>query len=76
MKPLDFGVAHFGVIALLVPLDLGSGLHGHSWGCFRSGDLFGRKHCCLDRVFVDLGHFGTNCAGRHFGPQLGSICAA
>ncbi len=50
--PPDFGVPHFGDIAVLVLFDLESGgLHGHSWGCVRSGGWFGRTHCCLDVLF-------------------------
>jgi len=76
VNSLDFGVPHFGDIAVLFPLDLGFGLHGHSWGCFRSVDWFGRKRCCLDRDFVDGGRFGTSLAGRHFALRLGSFCAS
>ncbi len=73
----SFGVVHNGCFAAHIPLDLDFvGLHDFAWGCVRWVDWFGRTQSCLDREFVDRGHFGTNFAGRRFRPQLGSFCAA
>ncbi len=75
--PPSFGVAHYGCFAAHIPSDLDVvDLPDFAWGCVHWVGWSGRTHYCLDREFVNRGHFGTNFAGRHFGPQLGSFCAA